>query len=100
MPLTRPEEFTVALPLLALHAPPVAVSVNVNDVPVAIEDTPEIGAGVPFTVTTTLVPLVEHPLAPVAVNVYTPLLPVATPLTPVLKEVGEVIAVPPGVVHK
>lgn len=55
--------------------------------------------GLAFTVTAVLVAFVEQVLAAVAVNVYTPPLPVVTPATEAFSDVALVIDVPPGPVH-
>jgi len=57
------------------------------------------GVGNALTVTAAVVTVVEQEPV-VAVSVYTPALPGTTPATDVLKEVGLLIAVPPGLVHE
>ena len=98
-PVTTPATLTFALALLLLHVPPPVVSTNVIVPPATTEDGPVIGAGVEFTITA-VVAVDVHPVAAVAVMVYTPLFPATAPATFATNAPGEVIAVPPGPVHK
>ena len=80
---------------------PVAVPVSTRLLPlhigfgVAVAVTP---VGVGFTTNDAVVALAVHEPT-VATNVYTPALPATTPVTPVLNDVGLVIAIPPGPLH-
>jgi hypothetical protein len=63
-PVTNPPLVTVAVPLLALHTPPVAASVSVADVPIVTVDTPDIvpAFGIGLTVTACVAVAVPQPL--------------------------------------
>jgi hypothetical protein len=93
IPVTTPEEFTVAIPVLPLfHVPPVVVSPNVVVAPWHTFVVPVITAGNGFTVTMLVA---GQPVAGVNVilAVATPVLPVITPVTtPVAPTVATPVA--------